>query len=72
MEKVQKTVEDVVREIQKTDKPGGPGQKPIAVALEPPSLLAHLPSLFQALASAVVVMVLMIFMLLEHRDSGIG
>jgi predicted PurR-regulated permease PerM len=68
VEKVQKTVEDVVREIQKTDKPGVTGQKPIAVALEPPSILAHLPSIFQALASSVVVMVLMIFMLLERRE----
>jgi predicted PurR-regulated permease PerM len=68
MEKVQKTVEDVVSEIQKTDKPGVTNQKPIAVALESPSILAHLPSLLQALASAVVVAVLMVFMLLERRE----
>ena len=68
VEKVQKTVEDVVGEIQKTDKPGVTRQKPVAVALEPPSILAHLPTLFQALASAVVVTVLMIFMLLERRE----
>jgi predicted PurR-regulated permease PerM len=68
VEKVQKTVEDVVSEIQKTGKPGVTGQKPIAVALESPSILAHLPTLLQALASAVVVMVLMIFMLLERRE----
>jgi predicted PurR-regulated permease PerM len=68
VEKVQKTVEDVVGEIQKTDKPGVTRQKPIAVVLEPPSILAHLPTLLQALASAVVVTVLMIFMLLERRE----
>ncbi|HEV2056530.1 MAG TPA: AI-2E family transporter [Methylomirabilota bacterium] len=68
MEKVQKTVEDVVSEIQKTDKPGVTSQKPIAVALESPSILAHLPSLLQALTSAVVVAVLMVFMLLERRE----
>ena len=68
VEKVQKTVEDVVGEIQKTDKPGVTRQKPVAVVLEPPSILAHLPTLLQALASAVVVTVLMIFMLLERRE----
>jgi predicted PurR-regulated permease PerM len=68
VEKVQKTVEDVVGEIQKTDKPGVTRQKPVAVALEPPSILVHLPTLLQALASAVVVTALMIFMLLERRE----
>jgi predicted PurR-regulated permease PerM len=68
VEKVQKAVEDVVGEIQKTDKPGVARQKPVAVVLEPPSILAHLPTLLQALASAVVVTVLMIFMLLERRE----
>ncbi|MDP2700848.1 MAG: AI-2E family transporter, partial [Candidatus Rokubacteria bacterium] len=61
-------MEDVVGEIQKTDKPGVTRQKPVAVILEPPSILAHLPTLLQALASAVVVTVLMIFMLLERRE----
>jgi predicted PurR-regulated permease PerM len=68
VEKVQKTVEDVVGEIQKTDKPGVTRQRPVAVALEPPSILAHLPTLLQALASAAIVTVLMIFMLLERRE----
>jgi predicted PurR-regulated permease PerM len=66
VEKVQKTVEDVVGEIQKTDKLTG--AKPVAVVLKPPSILAHLPTLLQALASALVVTVLMIFMLLERRE----
>jgi predicted PurR-regulated permease PerM len=68
VEKVQKTVEDVVGEIQKTDTLGAMRQKPVAVVLEPPSILGHLPSLFQALASALVVTMLMIFMLLEPRE----
>jgi predicted PurR-regulated permease PerM len=68
MEKVQKTVEDVVGELQKTDKPGVTRQKPLAIALEPPSILAHLPTLLQALANAGVVTVLAIFMLLERRE----
>jgi predicted PurR-regulated permease PerM len=66
VEKVQKTVEDVVGEIQKTDKLTG--AKPVAVVLKPPSILVHLPTLLQALASAVVVTVLTIFMLLERRE----
>ena len=68
VEKVQKAVEDVVGEIQKTDARGVTGPKPVAVVLEPPSILAHLPTLLQALASAMVVTVLMIFMLLERRE----
>ena len=68
VEKVQKTVEEVVGEIQKTAKPDAPGPKPVPVVLEPPSILAHLPTLLQALASAVVVMVLTVFMLLEQRE----
>ena len=67
MVKVQQAVEDVVGELQKTGK-GGLGPKPLAVVLEPPSILAHLPTLLQALASAGVVTVLMIFMLLERRE----
>jgi predicted PurR-regulated permease PerM len=66
VERVQKTVEDVVGEIQKTDKLAA--AKPVAVVLKPPSILAHLPTLLQALASAVVVAVLAIFMLLERRE----
>ncbi|HTG13009.1 MAG TPA: AI-2E family transporter [Candidatus Eisenbacteria bacterium] len=68
MEKVQQAVEDVVGELQKTSKGGVPGPRPLAVVLEPPSILAHLPTLLQALASAGVVTVLMIFMLLERRE----
>ena len=68
MEKVQKAVEDVVGEIEKTDMPSAARQKPVAVVLEPPSILVHLPSVFQALGSAGVLTVLVIFMLLERRE----
>jgi predicted PurR-regulated permease PerM len=68
VEKVQKAVEDVVGEIQKTDTPGVTRQRPLAVVLEPQSILGHLPNLLQALASAGIVTVLMIFMLLERRE----
>ena len=69
VEKVQKAVEDVVGEIQKTDTPSVLPQKPVPVVVEPPSILVHLPNLLQALASAGVVTVLVIFMLLERRES---
>ena len=65
VEKVQNAVADVVGEIEKT---GGTRQKPVAVVLEAPSILVHLPSLLQALASAGIVTVLVIFMLLERRE----
>ncbi|MDP9143209.1 MAG: AI-2E family transporter, partial [Actinomycetota bacterium] len=68
VEKVQKAVDGVVGEIQKTGKTGKPGPKPLAVVLEPQSIFAHLPTLLQALASAMVVTMLMIFMLLERRE----
>ncbi len=68
VEKMQKTVADVVGELQKTDEPGPPRDKPIAVVVEAPSLLAHLPNLVQAVASAGVVTLLVIFMLLERRE----
>jgi predicted PurR-regulated permease PerM len=68
MEKVQKAVADVVGEIEKTDTPSAARQKPVAVVLEPPSILVHLPSVFQALGSAGVLTVLVIFMLLERRE----
>jgi predicted PurR-regulated permease PerM len=68
MEKVQKAVEDLVGEIQKTDTLDVTDQKPVAVVLEAPSILVHLPNLLQALASAGVVAVLVIFMLLERRE----
>ena len=68
VEKVQKAVADVVGEIQKTDTSSAARQKPVAVFLEPPSLLIHLPNLLHALASAGVVTVLVIFMLLERLE----
>ena len=68
VEKVQKAVEDVVGEIEKTNTPSVTRQKPIAVVLEAPSILVHLPNLLQSLASAGVVTVLVIFMLLERRE----
>ena len=68
VEKVQKAVEDVVGEIQKTDTLGVTRQGPVAVVVEPPSILVHVPNLLQALAGAGIVTILVIFMLLERRE----
>ena len=69
VEKVQNAVEAVVGEIQKTEPPTGMRPtRPVAVVLEAPSILARLPTLLQALGSAGVVAVLVIFMLLERRE----
>ena len=69
VEKVQKAVEDVVGEIQKTGAPSVTPQKPpLAVVLESSSILVHLPNLLHALAGAGVVTVLVIFMLLERLE----
>src|SRR5688572_14298906 len=68
VEKVQKAVEDVVGEIQKTDAPGARRQTPRAVVLESPSILVHLPNVLHALAAAGVVTVLVVFMLLERLE----
>jgi predicted PurR-regulated permease PerM len=68
VEKVQKAVADVVGEIQKTDTSSATRPKPVAVFLEPPSILVHLPNFLHALAGAGVVTVLVIFMLLERLE----
>jgi predicted PurR-regulated permease PerM len=68
VEKVQRVVEGVVDEIQRADTPGVTRPQPVAVVPEAPSLLAHLPNLLHALASAGVVTVLAIFMLIERRE----
>jgi predicted PurR-regulated permease PerM len=68
VEKVQKALEKVVDELQKTGTEAVTGPKSVAVVLEPRSIFVHLPTLLQALASAMVVTVLAIFMLLERRE----
>jgi predicted PurR-regulated permease PerM len=67
MAKVQKTVEDVLGEIQKRDEPGVT-QGAVAVVRESSSVFVHLSTLLQALASAGVVTVLVIFTLLERLE----
>ena len=68
VEKMQRTLNEVVGEMQKAD-PGEPADKPVAVVVEPPAaILSHLPGLLGTLTTAGVVTVLVIFMLLERQD----
>jgi predicted PurR-regulated permease PerM len=68
VEKVQRTLNEVVGEMQK-DEPKATAPKPIPVIVQPPSpLLARLPGLLDVLAATGVVTVLVIFMLFERQD----
>ena len=68
VEKVQRTLTEVVGEMQK-DEPKATAAKPIPVIVQPPSpLLARLPGLLDVLAATGVVTVLVIFMLFERQD----
>ena len=68
VEKVQRTLDEVVGEMQK-DEPKAKVAKPIPVIVQPPSpLLARLPGLLDVLAATGVVTVLVIFMLFERQD----
>jgi predicted PurR-regulated permease PerM len=83
IEKVQQTVEGILGELQQpappapaTLPPQTPGaggaerapEKPIPVVVQAPSVLWQLPSLLEFLATAGLVLVLVIFMLLRYAD----
>jgi predicted PurR-regulated permease PerM len=69
VEKVQRTVKEVVGEIQKADpRPEAGKPKAVPVVVEPPpSLQAYLPGLLDMIATAGIVLLLVIFMLLERQ-----
>ena len=68
VEKVQRTLTEVVGEMEKAEPKGAAG-KPIPVVVQPPStLLTRLPRLLDVLAATGVVTVLVIFMLFERQD----
>jgi predicted PurR-regulated permease PerM len=68
VEKVQRTLTEVVGEMQKAE-PKATADKPIPVIVQPPSsLLARLPGLLDVLGATGVVTVLVIFMLFERQD----
>jgi len=68
LEKFQETAKEIQREVEKPAPGEAPNQKPIPVVVQTPSVLWRLPSLFEALGSAGLVIVLVIFMLLRRQD----
>lgn len=68
VEKVQRTLSDVVGEVQKGDAESG-SDKPIPVVVEPPAtFLSKLPGLLDTLGTVSIVTVLVIFILLERQE----
>jgi predicted PurR-regulated permease PerM len=82
IERVQTTFREIVGELQKpsppepdtqsispaAEAPAEAPEKPVPVVVQPPSMLWQLPALLEPLASAGLVIVLVIFMLLKHAD----
>jgi predicted PurR-regulated permease PerM len=67
--RLQRLAEEVMGEIEKPAAGDAePTRPPVPVVVQPPSLIWRLPSLVQAIASAGLVLVLVIFMLLRQRD----
>jgi predicted PurR-regulated permease PerM len=68
IEKAQKTAENVMEELQKDTPTKEGGDKPVPVVVQGPSVFWQLPTLLEELATAGLVMVLAIFMLLDRGD----
>src|SRR5919109_2954465 len=74
IEKIQRTLEEVLREPPPATapRPSRPPEtapeQPVPVVVQAPSVLWSLPSLLEPLATAGLVLVLVIFMLLKHSD----
>ncbi len=74
VEKLQRTVEEILDELHKTDSrrqdsPLAPdSEEPVLVTVQAPSVLWQLPTLLEPLATTGLVLVLVIFMLLKHAD----
>ena len=65
IEKVEDTAKDVLEQIEKT---GPRQQKPLPVTVSSPHPLWQIPRVIEPLGSAVLVLVLLIFMLTQQRD----
>jgi predicted PurR-regulated permease PerM len=66
LRKVQNAVEEVISAFQQR-LPSAPGSAtPVAGQTEGPSVLAYLPSLLESVLTALMVLVLVLFMLVEH------
>lgn len=76
IENMQRAIEDVVGAIERGEAQraarrglaAGSSDQPVAVVMQSQSVLWQIPSLLEGLASAGLVLVLVIFMLLERRD----
>jgi predicted PurR-regulated permease PerM len=82
VERVMKALKEITDELQRSPQPAsGPrvrgtletapdeaGEKPVPVVVQNPSVLWQLPSLLESLATAGLVLVLVIFMLIRYAD----
>jgi predicted PurR-regulated permease PerM len=72
VEKVQRTLEEIQDDIERTNKPTGQRGEPVVVASEQVSSLWGFPSwvgpLIEPLSTASLVLVMVIFMLMERQD----
>lgn len=66
IQKIQTVAQKVMDDLQKENKSAGEAEKPVPVMVEAPSVLWQLPWAVEPLATAGMVLVLVIFMLLEH------
>ena len=69
LEKMQSTAKEVIGELNKPDKSDKAAERPVPVVVQPsPASSWHLPTIAQALASAGLVIVLVVFMLIERHE----
>ena len=66
LEKAQTVAKEVTEELEKNEQGGA--EKPVPVVIQAPSALWQLPTLLEPLATAGLVLVLVIFILLERGD----
>lgn len=68
VEKIQETMDELTREFEKKQPVSPTQQEPVAVLTPGPSLLSYVPSLLEFLATASMVLGLLLFMLIAHAD----
>ena len=68
LDKAQKTITEITQELQRSDRPLKPEDQPIPVVVQGPSVLWQLPAVLELLATAGLVIALVIFMLLARGD----
>jgi predicted PurR-regulated permease PerM len=68
IETIQAAAQKVMDELQQTNKPAGETEKPVQVVVQGPSVLWQLPLALEPLATAGLVLILLVFMLLKQAD----